>query len=56
MVKTCRNKRETEKTYKTRLRRTAMSLSEEYVRKVVGALPKRAKAVVDAEGGNISCD
>lgn len=49
-------KAESVKQFKKRLRRVAMSLPEGFVRKAVASMPKRARAVVSAKGGNISMD
>ena len=47
---------ETVEGYKARLKRTALRLPAELVKKVVAGIPKRAAAIVDAKGGNISLD
>jgi transposase len=47
---------ETEAEYKKRLRRTAMSLSENYIKKAMASVWKRAQMVIDEEGGYIKID
>ena len=47
---------ETVEGFKARLKRTALRLPAELVKKVVAGIPKRAAAIVDAKGGNISLD
>ena len=42
--------------YKEKLRRLALALPEAQVRKAVAAMRKRAKAVLDASGGDIDRD
>lgn len=49
-------KNETVGQYKARLRRTALNLPAKLVQKVVAGIQKRAAAIVEAKGGNISCD
>jgi hypothetical protein len=49
-------KNESQAQYKARLRRTAMALPAAVVRKAVMSIKKRAKAVVEAKGGDISRD
>ena len=49
-------KREPTEAYKIRLRRTAMSLPEDVIRKAVGSMKRRAAAIVDAKGDNITMD
>ena len=48
--------KESVKAFKKRLRLTALRLPSSEIRPSILALPKRAKAVVDAKGGNISMD
>ena len=47
---------ETQAQYKARLRRTAMNLPEAVVRKAVLSIKARAKAIVEAKGGDIPRD
>lgn len=47
---------ETQIQYKARLRRTAMNLPEAVVRKAVLSIKQRAKAIVEAKGGDIPRD
>jgi len=49
-------KRDTVDAYKKRLRRVAMSLPAKYIKSVIATIPKRAGAIVDAEGGHVSFD
>ena len=49
-------KKETVNEYKKRLRRTALSLPADVIRKAVGSLKQRAAAVVAAGGDNIALD
>ena len=49
-------KRETVGAYKKRLRRTALGLPRDLVRKIVLSLPKRMRAVALAKGGDIARD
>jgi hypothetical protein len=47
---------ETQAQYKARLRRTAMNLPEAVVHKAVLSIKARAKAIVEAKGGDIPRD
>ena len=47
---------ETVASYKARLRRVALRLTEAVVRKAVADMRRRAQAIVDAKGGNIPRD
>ena len=49
-------KKESVSQYKTRLRRTAMAIPEAVIRKAVMSIKTRAKAVVEAKGGDIAAD
>ena len=42
--------RETRQAYLARLRRTAVNLSADYIRKIVGAMSGRVQQVLDARG------
>ena len=48
--------KETVEAYKARLRTNALNLPKAAVVKAVEALPRRAQAVVDKQGGNIPRD
>ena len=50
------NSKETVEQYEIRLRRTALAIPEEVVRKTLLAIPGRARAAVKEDGGHISMD
>jgi len=56
MLKRTSKAPETVDAYKKRLRRTALNLPRDVVRKAVLALPKRMRAVAAAKGGDIPRD
>ena len=47
---------ETVEAYKKRLRLTALRLPSAFLRKATDAIPGRMQQVIEAKGGNISCD
>ena len=56
MAKHAVHSKETVGEFKARLRRTALRLPAELIKKAVASIRKRAAAIVEAEGGDISCD
>ena len=56
MLKRTPKKKETKAAYMKRLRRTAMGISPDVIRKAVLNIRKRAQLIYDADGGDIARD